>query len=246
MLAKAKLVEVRWTGDPPQAETVPGNDVPVQFNPQTLKLNFANEDNSGSQSPPRQTTGSGTSKLAVELIFDTTADGTDVRKNTEKIAYFIKAKTGANNRPAQPGVSFEWGSFIFRGVVKSIDETLDYFSDEGVPLRATIAMSIARPNIEFIDPRNRAGQNRAGQNQATGATAPLEPARANDNLQSLAARNGNSREWKAIAAGNNIDDPLRLAPGALINVNAKLNLKAEVNVTATPPSASANLSLRTR
>src|SRR6185369_1270231 len=245
MLAKAKLVEIRWTGDPLQAETVPGHDVPVQFNPQTMKLNFANEDNSGSQSPPRQTTGSGTSKLAVELIFDTTTDGTDVRKNTEKIAYFVKAKPGDNNRPAQPGVSCEWGSFIFRGVVKSIDETLDYFSDEGVPLRATISLSIARPNIEFIQAPNGAGQNRSpGQSAATGATAPLEPARANDNVQSLAARNGNSRDWKAIAAGNNIDDPLRLAPGALINVNAKLNLKAGVNVTTNAPAVSANLSLR--
>ena len=244
MLAKAKLVEVRWTGDPLQAETVPGHDVLVQFNPQTMRLNFANEDNSGSQSPPRQTTGSGTSKLAVELIFDTTTDGSDVRKNTEKIAYFVKAKPGDNDRPAQPGVSFEWGSFIFRGVIKSIDETLDYFSDEGVPLRATISLSIARPNIEFIQAPNRARP--PGQSPATGATAPLEPARANDNLQRLAARNGNSRDWKAIAAGNNIDDPLRLAAGALINMNAKLNLKAGLNVTASAPNAGANLTLRSR
>jgi contractile injection system tube protein len=218
MLEKAKLVEVRWRGNRPEAEKVPGGkEVPVQFNPQTLKLTFANEDNSGAGSPPRQSTGSGTSKLAVELLFDTTADGSDVRVNTKKIAYFLMAAPGK----AQPGLSFEWGSLIFRGVVKSIDETLDYFSEEGVPLRATIALNVARPKIEFIEPRPGNGQRPAGgPAPATGATTPLEPARSDDNMQSLAARNGNSGDWKSIASANNIDDPLRLPPGSLINMNA--------------------------
>jgi hypothetical protein len=243
MLAKAKLVEVRWTGDPPQAETVPGGkEVPVQFNPQSLRLNFANEDNSGSRSTPGQSTGSGTSKLTVELLFDTTVDGSDVRRNTENVAFFIKATPGQNNQPpAQPGLSFEWGSFIFRGIVKSMDETLDYFSDEGVPLRATLSLSIARPNIEFIPAPNRGSQGAAAGGQGTGATAPLEAARTNDNVQSVAARNGNSGDWKGIAAANNIDDPLRLSPGTLIDVNAKIktNIAASARVGA---SASAGVS----
>jgi hypothetical protein len=264
MLAKAKLVEVKWapkSKGPPEAEAVPGGkEVTVQFNPQTLKLNFANEDNSGGQSPPKQSTGSGTSKMSVELLFDTSADGSDVRKNTEKVAYFIMAPRGSDDKPVQPGLSFEWGSFIFRGVVKSMDETLDYFSEEGVPLRATISLSVARPNIEFIE---AAGGQGAG-NNATGATAPLEAARPNDNLQSLAARNGNSGDWKAIASANNIDDPLRLQAGALIDVNAKVSLKVGVGLSANAGAsagaagsaglsapratvgASVNLSLRSR
>lgn len=217
MLAKAKLVEVRWTGDnPPEAEPVSGGkEVTVQFNPESLKLAFANEDNAGSQSP-RQSTGSGTSKLTVELLFDTTAAGTDVRRHTEDVAFFIKAPPDRNNRPVQPGLSFEWGSFIFRGVVKSMDETLDYFSEEGVPLRATLSLSVARPSIEFIP-----APGAAGAGPGTGATAPLEPARTNDNMQSVAARNGNSGDWKSMAAANNIDDPLRLPPGSLIDPNAR-------------------------
>src|SRR5437588_372207 len=132
MLAKAKLVEVKWVASsngPPDAQEVPGGqEVTVQFNPQTLKLAFANEDNGGAQSPPKQSTGSGTSKMSVELVFDTSAEGSDVRKNTEKVAFFIMAPRDKSNKPVQPGLSFEWGSFIFRGVVKSMDETLDYFS----------------------------------------------------------------------------------------------------------------------
>jgi len=222
VLAKAKLVEVRWRGDPPQSENVPGGkEVPVQFNPESLKLNFANEDNSRGQSSPGQTTGSGTSKLAVELVFDTTATGTDVRKNTEDIAYFIKAPRDRNNRPVQPGMGFEWGSFIFRGVVKSMDETLEYFSEEGVPLRANISLSVAQPAIEFI-PAGGGGSTGGGSGagQGTGATTPLEAAGANDNVQKVAARNGKSSDWKAVAAANKIDDPLRLPPGQLINTRA--------------------------
>jgi hypothetical protein len=227
VLAKAKLVEVRWTGDPPQSEVVPGGkEVPVQFNPESLKLNFANDDNSRGQSSPGQTTGSGTSKLAVELVFDTTTTGTDVRRNTEDIAYFIKAPRDRSNRPVQPGMGFEWGSFIFRGVVKSMDETLDYFSEEGVPLRANISLSVAQPNIEFIPaPAGGGAGGGPGAGQGTGATAPLAPAGANDNVQKLAARNGKSSDWKAIASVNKIDDPLRLRAGVLINVNAKVDLK---------------------
>ena len=83
MLAKAKLVEVRWTGDPPQSEVVPGGkEVLVQFNPESLKINFANEDNSRGQSSPGQTTGSGTSKLAVELVFDTTTTGVEILRTS--------------------------------------------------------------------------------------------------------------------------------------------------------------------
>lgn len=220
-MEKAKLVEVRWvpkSNGPPEAEEVRGDhDLTVQFNPETLKLTFANQDNGGARSPAGQSTGSGTSKMAVQLLFDTTADGSDVRTNTKKVAYFVMAEPGKT----QPGLSFEWGSLIFRGVVKSMDETLDYFSEEGKPLRATISLSVERPTIEFIPPRgNNQGQG-TGQGQARGATTPLEPTRTGDNVQSLAARNGNSGDWRAIATANNIDDPLRLSPGALINPNAR-------------------------
>jgi hypothetical protein len=255
MLAKAKLVEVKWQGDPPQAQKVSGGkEVPAQFNPQTLKINFSNENRGGGQpgGSATQYVGSGTSKMAVELLFDTTADGSDVRENTKKVAYFIQAKPDPRNRNnvrVPPGLSFEWGSFIFRGVVNTMDETLDYFSEEGVPLRATIALSISRPEIEFISgtPGQSDGGAGAGsaqgsaQGQATGATTPLESARQGDSVQRLASRNGKSSDWKAIASANNIDDPLRLSAGALLNVNAKVNLNAGISLSANA-SASAGAS----
>ena len=56
------------------------------------------------------------------------------------------------------GCRFEWGSFIFQGVVDSMDETLDYFSEEGVPLRATVSLEdVARRHRVCVWRRSAAG-----------------------------------------------------------------------------------------
>lgn len=224
MLAKAKLVEIKWDAEQKTAEPVDdGKVVETQFNPATLKLTFANQNRGGDQpgGSSKQFVGSGTSKLMVELLFDTSETGGDVRKQTEKVAFFITAKPDpnkSNNTRVPPGVRFEWGSFIFQGVVDSLEETLDYFSEEGLPLRASLTLNIARQAIEFVF--GQAGQpSGAGAPGAVPGTKPLQPARAGDSIQSLAGRNGRGGDWQAIAAANGIEDPLRLSPGALVDTN---------------------------
>jgi hypothetical protein len=238
MLAKAKLVEIKWDARQQQAEKVSGGKtVDVQFNPQTLKLSFANENKGGDQpgGNAKQFVGSGTSKLAVELLFDTTEDGSDVRKKTEQVAYFLQAKKQANqnNKRVPPGLSFEWGSFIFRGIVDSLQESLEYFSEEGVPLRATISLSISRQDIEFLfGTPGQAGSGSPSAAAGAPGTTPLEPARPGDSVQRMAGRNGNSSNWQAIAAANNIDDPLRLSAGALLNTNVSAGMGLSAGVGA--------------
>jgi len=51
--------------------------------------------------------------MSVELVFDTSAEGSDVRKNTEKVAFFIMAPRDKSNKPVQPGLSFEWAALSF-------------------------------------------------------------------------------------------------------------------------------------
>jgi hypothetical protein len=235
MVAKARLVEIKWDAKQKQAEKVSGGkNVEVQFNPQTLKLSFANENKGGDQPAggSKQFVGNGTSKLSVELVFDTTEetreDRRDVRRRTEEVAYFLLAKeqTNKNNKRVPPGISFEWGSFIFRGVVDAMEETLEYFSEEGIPLRATVSLSLSRQDIEFLfGEAGKAGGGTPGVGAGSGApgTTPLEQARPGDSVQRMAGRNGNSSAWKAIAAANNIDDPLRLSAGALLNMNASVS-----------------------
>ncbi|HEY0173715.1 MAG TPA: hypothetical protein VGB98_22065 [Pyrinomonadaceae bacterium] len=221
---RAKLKHIKWDANQKSAKDGDASKtVDVQFNPQTLKVSFSNKNSGGDQpgGSSKQFVGSGTTKLSVELLFDTTADGTDVRVNTEKVAFYIRADagsgSGSGSNRVPPGVQFEWGSFIFRGTVDSMEETLEYFSEEGVPLRANISLSISRQEIEFLP---------GEQGEGGGAGVPLETAQFRDSIQGLAGRNGKSGDWKGIAAANNIDDPLRLSAGALINVNAGVGLSA--------------------
>src|ERR1700724_31044 len=117
-----------------------GSVVPLQFNPATLKLAYSNDNKGGDQpgGSSKQFVGSGTSKMSVELLFDTTETNDDVRETTKKVAKFIqpKGEKDPKSKRVPPEVQFEWGTFIFRGVIDSMSETLEYFSEEGKPLRA--------------------------------------------------------------------------------------------------------------
>lgn len=231
---KARLVEIKW--DAKQAKAKPGDpkhDVDVHFNPASLKVSFSNKLKGGDQpgGSSKQATGSRETKLSVELLFDTTADGKDVREHTKKVSYFITGDDGGGNQQknhAPPGVQFEWGSFVFRGITDAMNETLDYFSEDGVPLRATITLDITRQEIEFLP--GQKGKGGGGGAPTNLQLTPLKQARAGDSLQGAAGREGKSGDWKSIAAANGIDDPLRLSAGALIDMDAGLGVGGSVGV----------------
>ena len=223
MIAKALLVEIKWSEKQQTAEPTGNKEatVEVQFNPETLKLTYANQNAGGDQpaGSSKQFVGSGTSKLSVDLLFDTTNDGSDVRKKTEKGAYYIKAQNTPNSegKRVPPGVSFEWGSFVFRGVVDSMSETIDYFSEDGVPLRSTVSLGITRQEIEFFPKRAADIRFRDG----TPGTRPLDQALEGDSVRSVAARNGRGDDWKGIADANDIDNPLQLPPGQMLDTGRR-------------------------
>src|SRR5882724_4622539 len=85
-------------------EINPDKKCQVQFNPESLKVSFANQvatpSGSGDQrgTPARQFVGAGTTKLALQLWFDVSnqepgaAAVDDVRKLTQKVAFFITPK----------------------------------------------------------------------------------------------------------------------------------------------------------
>jgi hypothetical protein len=224
-LKKAMLIEVKLTPNQAPQEVDGGKQVEVDFNPQTLKLTYSNENKSANQpsGSASQFVGAGTSKLAIELLFDTSQDGSDVRAVTSDVAYFIRSdpsKAQQSNQPKRvpPGCRFEWGTFRFDGVVDSLQETLDYFSEDGVPLRSTLSLGIS--GIDTMLPQQPAA--------GAPATTPQTQAPANTSMQQLAGANGNSAGWKSIAAANNIDDPLHLTPGTMIDMSAGASVSAGV------------------
>jgi hypothetical protein len=236
-LAKAQLREL----DAGFANEInPEKWATVQFNPETLKVSFANQiatpSGSGDQrgTPSRQFVGAGTTKLALQLWFDATAEMPqgaervdDVRKLTQKVAYYITPKP-EGDKFVPPAVRFVWGSFQFDGLMDSLEESLEFFSNDGKPLRASMSMSLSQQKITEFAFRDTGAAPGAG---PTPGTRPLTQAPAGSNLQNLAAGVGRAGDWQAIASANGIENPRLLTPGQLINMNVP-TVPAAVSVTA--------------
>ena len=223
-LAKAQLIEL---DNKFKDKLSGGQTVSVQFNPETLKVTFANalvqdggKDNAAGNAGT-QFVGKGTTKLALTLWFDVTAmidnPVDDVRKLTQKVIYFMTPKpNGKDKKKLIPAATqFVWGSFLFNGIVEGIEESLEFFAPDGKPLRASLSLTIAQQDIlvsKFGDSDNHAKPKTPGQQ-------PMTAAKAGDNLQKIAAKaTGDALGWQAIAFANAIEDPLRLAAGSLIDV----------------------------
>jgi contractile injection system tube protein/LysM domain-containing protein len=244
-LAKAELHELDANF---QNEINRENWTTVQFNPETLKVSFSNQvvvpSGGGDQkgTPGMQFVGAGSTKLSVQLWFDITVPTPpaaasasfsagplqasvgvgqvdDVRKLTQKVAYFITPKQAQDdqNKFIPPGVRFIWGSFQFDGLMDSLEESLEFFSSEGKPLRASVSFSLSQQKIQKFVFRGSPFGGIPGLGAA--GTNPLVRAAAGATLQGIADNLGKGGNWQAIASANGIENPRSLQPGQLVNTN---------------------------
>ena len=99
-------------------------------------------------------------------------------------------------------VEFSWGTYSFTGVIEQYKETLDFFSADGVPLRASVSLTLSSKELTFADP-DRAGASVDG--DVTPDTVDVaEPAGGGpqDSPASIANALGAPRAARAIAAAN--------------------------------------------
>jgi len=234
-LVKAQLIELDAKGKEAQQK------VEVQFNPETLKVSFTNQvqapkdGGDKSNASAQQFVGKGSTKLTVQLWFDVTgvlgeaaktqAAG-DVRKLTKEVVYFItpqQQKGGKEKKFIPPRLRFLWGSFQFDGIVEGMEESLEFFSPEGRPLRASVSLSLIQQEIQFQFGQAAAAAALAGSGGGPAAgTAPLTPAPAGATMPGLADQRGQGDQWQRTAAANGIENPRQLPVGKLINLNLGL------------------------
>jgi hypothetical protein len=210
------------------------NPFEVQFNPQTLKVTFSTQKAGGDQAKGSgvQFVGRGSTKLSLELWFDTTVEDTagaaipsDVRKKTEEVNKLMEPKKakpdGDKNTVFPPGVRFQWGSFLFEGVMDSMDETLEFFSSTGVPLRASVSLSISRQEMKF-------GRTESTAEEGPGSSM-LGEAKAGQPLAQLTEKPG------GVAAANGQESSRAVKPGTLLNMspNAPPLASLGIGVSAT-------------
>lgn len=207
----------------------------VQFNPDSLKVVYANQiekptggaDQGGSQAS--QFVGAGSTKLTATLWFDVTQElgelGTkvkdvmDVRKLTERVAYFITPHLDPKSKTEQylpPAVRFAWGSFQFDGIMEGMEETIELFSAEGRPLRASVSITITQQKITTFA-FNKASQppGFTKRNGGAAGTTPQTQAPGGSNLQTLSA--DQNADWQQVAAANGIENPRMLEAGQFVD-----------------------------
>jgi hypothetical protein len=226
-----------------------GVSLTVDFDPKSLQLSYTPTGVTGANTVTKtgawskfaaQQTGQSTT-LGVELIFDTSKTGNSVQGRTEQIVQLTLPNTSVPSKPARRVVRFQWGSFIFYGVVESLTQTIDFFSATGIPLRATVQLTLSdvkQPNPDTARPPVTApvgfgaGAGPGSGGSATGAvgaatgtpvgTTPLTLSQSGDSVQSIAARAGAGVSWKTIAAANGIDNPRLLPPGTVLDPSARI------------------------
>jgi hypothetical protein len=237
-IAKAQLIELDLKKGTPKSG---GKTVSVQFNPESLKVSFANQivppqnagDKNGTSS--MQFVGSGTTKLSLSTWFDVTAlaDGentkNDVRALTQEVAYFITPAKNSDNPPKfiPPAVRFAWGTFQFDGLMDSMEESLDYFSADGRPLRASVSFTLSKQEIQFQRGTNATGGKRpppapnapGSSGSGPAGTISLSAAPAGVSLQAMADAAGQGDHWQDIAVANGITNPRVVTAGQLIDLS---------------------------
>lgn len=185
----------------------------VDFNPETLKVSITNamQANRGrrKKEPPQFVTDS-TAKLSVELVFDTTTYGFDVREITSQVAQMMKPRGTAQQRQKKKGIPaiviFEWGTFLFEGYIESFNETLDFFAAEGVPLRSTVSLSITEQDDPFRAPSGDGFSDVGLFDEVLPTAAPPVPVPGDRSIDDLALASGDPAAAGRIAAANGVEN----------------------------------------
>ena len=161
----------------------------------------------------------------MDLQFDTPDTGDDVRNITNQLAMFMESSAAATkagsgnssgaNAPAQPVLAFQWGVYVFKGFMESFKETIDFFSADGVPLRALVTIGLARQDNVFDE---------ALLGTDTGAGSVVDTS-SSDSATSAATKLGDPKASRALAAANGLENP-RFTGGAPIQVNGGIQLNA--------------------
>jgi len=129
-----------------------------------------------------------------------------------------------NDQPtSSPGVRFRWGSFQFDGIVDSLEESLEFFSSDGYPLRASMSIGISQTQTQQVAILPGGGLPGAGLpgGALPAGTSPLAIAAAGASLQQMASAAGVGPDWQSIAAANGIENPRLLSPGQVVDFRAR-------------------------
>jgi hypothetical protein len=203
----------------------------VQFNPETLTIEHESYGEQGRQRAGQEAarggkdeagqasvkTGFSTSLSQVKLLFDTSDSGEDVRNKTLILLEMMKPDAENNS----PLVKFQWGTLIFNIHISGFTEELTYFSEQGVPLRASVNLRMTTASAE------RSANKISSQNSGLGLSASA----------SISASAGVSAS-AGFSAGASAGFSAGASAGASVGASVSAGLSAGASIGTTPLSFS--------
>ena len=186
------------------------------FNPKEYSIskstNWKNLDTQGRDMPDVQFTTGQRRELSMELFFDTYATKKNVKEHVQKIEKLMLIDV-EKHRP--PIVLVSWGenALNFQCVLEQMEQRYTMFTNEGTPVRAII-------NVTFreIDPKQNGSLVSEGEKESPDHTK-IRVIKEGDTLQHLAhLEYEDSALWKILATTNDIEDPLNIPAGTIIQV----------------------------
>lgn len=176
----------------------------------------------------------GDTRLTLKLLFDVDLTGssiqaTDVRKLTQPLWDLAEYVTDQRKSQSLPQVRLFWGkAWEIPAVVESVAERYERFTFEGIPQRSWLTISLLRVSDEVPPPVQPsatlatampAPQELAVEDPSWGAHEFIGGDLKGEALWQLAARYyGDPGLWRLIAIANQIEDPLRIAAGAILRI----------------------------
>jgi nucleoid-associated protein YgaU len=192
--------------------------VVFQFNPKEVTISksakWERKPTKGSKKAgPPEFTGPEPSKMTLEMFFDATdkQDGSVVTAVETLLSCCVPTEESAGQKkPTPPLVVLHWGSISsFPAFVTSVSAKFTLFTSAGTPIRAVCSVTMEEmPGEEFRKQNPTSGGHEVRRVHRTIA---------GDSLASVAfAEYGDPTAWRAVAAFNEIDDPLRVPTGTVL------------------------------
>jgi hypothetical protein len=206
---KARIVQV----------SDPGKGVTCHFNPNTFLLGktilWETETNIGGDVSKISFSGGEAHKIGpIELLFDTTDTGKDVRDSYKVLLQLAevdpKNKNSKTGKSEPPFCRFQWGKFLsFTAVITDITQTFTMFKGDGTPVRAKV-------KVTFLQvPEKLKKQNPTSSSEPRKIWVVHEGQR----LDWIAYQEyGDPACWRYIAETNNLADPRDLRPGQVLRL----------------------------
>ena len=194
-----------------------GAGIPALFNPNQLTIqktaNWHDVSRAEGDTPTSQFTHGEPATLTLDLFFDTYEQQTDVRLLTRPIFHLTTVENhGDYHRP--PLCRLQWGLYNFdfmEWFLQSLNQTFSLFLETGTPVRATLGCT-------FKQWRSQAMEDRL-LNRQSADVPKTHVVQQGDTLSRIAAREYNDpAQWRAIAAANNLDNPLELKSGQVLRL----------------------------